>query len=795
MLGVNVTHESRIQALPLRAAILGILGMHLGSGAALAQEIDESGTDGSVLQEITVTATRFSEAISKVPISMSAYDTKSLDVANVKDFSGIAQMTPGVSFNNTNNTIAIRGISSTAGAATTGVYVDDTPIHIRQFGTSAAAGLPRIFDLERVEVLRGPQGTLYGAGSQGGTVRFITPQPNLVNYETYARGEVAFTEGGEPSYESGIAFGGPIVTDKLGFRLSAYNRRDGGWTDHIDYNTGNVIDENANWGNVYAFRGALTWMPVEGLYITPSVLHQDVKENDTSIVTQAWSAFGQGVFRNANPIRLPNTDRYTLPSLKVEYQGDKILIVSNTSYFKRDQTMFYDASLWRLANLQLNFGFPLVTPYGPDDEVGVTDFESPGRIINAQDNITQELRFQSADPDARLTWVVGAYYGKSKQRNVERGESDDYDRLYLKLFGQTIEERFGYPMFEGIYSFITDTRVQEEQIALFGDATWKVTDTLSIAAGVRAAENKFEFVAGRAGMTQATWTYNGGGAKERPISPRLNVTYRPTDDFMVYSTAAKGFRTGGANSSSIINQCAPEIASLGLGNIASYDSDTVWSYDLGVKGKALDGRMSYDMGVYRVDWDDIQQSNFLVGCGLSYIGNFGKARSQGVDVTLQAAPTPDLLVDLTIGYVEAEYLERVMSSPSPNASILINKGNSLPNITPWKLALALTYNFDVLGNEGYIRGQYEYGARRSDMMPTQDPTTSQYNAAVPFVPENHMVRLRAGVDLGNLDVSVFANNLLNSAPLLSRSAYGNSQYFMVSTWRPRTYGVTLVYRY
>lgn len=202
MTGANRLHKAGIRALPLRLAILGILGTH-AYAPSHAQEADDAASDAAAtadqgtqsrISEITVTSRRFTEAVSDVPISISAFDTEALDVAGVKDFSGIAQFTPGVTFNPGNNLIAIRGISSTAGAATTGVYIDDTPVHIRQFGTAPNAGLPAVFDLERVEVLRGPQGTLYGAGSQGGTVRFITPQPDLYSYSAYGRGEIAYTQ-------------------------------------------------------------------------------------------------------------------------------------------------------------------------------------------------------------------------------------------------------------------------------------------------------------------------------------------------------------------------------------------------------------------------------------------------------------------------------------------------------------------------------------------------------------------------------------------------------------------------
>ncbi|WP_129778364.1 TonB-dependent receptor [Peristeroidobacter soli] len=758
----------------------------------------------SLITEVIVTSRRFTESVRDVPISISAYDRKALDLAGVKDFSGVAQLTPGVTFSSTNNLIAIRGISSTAGAATTGVYIDDAPVHIRQFGSAPAAVLPAVFDLERIEVLRGPQGTLYGAGSQGGTVRFITPQPSLDSYHMYGRGEVAFTEAGSPMYEAGFAVGGPIVRDKLGFRIGAFNRDEGGWVDWIDYNTGRLREDDANSVQTSVYRAALTWMPIEGLSITPSVFHQDQRTANSSVMAQFWSDFGGHRFKYANNIANTNEDRFTLPGLRVEYRLGDYQLVSNTAWFERDGLMVNDAGIWRLSNLQFNFGFPLLTRLGPDDAVGVPYFNSPGRFTNDQRNFTQELRLQSSNPGARFTWVLGLYFSDAEQRNMEQGESGvsmdgvaDYDRLYRRLFGQTVLQRFGFPLFDGKYSYVTDTWVWENQKAAFADATWKMTDRLSLSAGLRYSEMKFEFDAARASNTQAGWTYSGGKTKEFPVTPRFNLTYRATDELMMYANAGKGFRGGGANSAAVLDRCAQNIRDLGLGDVAAYDSDYVWSYDLGAKGKLIDGRVAYDVSAYVIDWSGIQQSNTLVACGGSYIGNFGEARAKGVDMMLQAVPVPDLLIDLSLGYMSSEYTAQVMSSAESDASVLISDGNSLPNVVPFKAALGVTYNFFAFDNASYVRAAYEYSSRRSDRLPTQDPTTTQYlaNPPFPYLPETHMVRLRGGMDFGSYDVSVFVDNLLDSAPLLSRTSSTQSDFYQVSTWRPRTLGVTVVYRY
>src|ERR1700692_4184027 len=202
------------------------------------------------LQEIVVTATRHEESLSKVPISVTALTQEAMDIRGIKDIQDVARFTPGVRIDNTGtNNIAIRGISSSGGAGTTGIYIDDTPIQIRALAFNPEYPLPKSFDMDRIEVLRGPQGTLFGAGSEGGTVRYITTQPSLTKTSFYSRDEVAYTQGGAPSYEVGVAGGMPLIDGGLGARLTVWYRRDGGYIDQIDPVSLSTIQKNANFDN------------------------------------------------------------------------------------------------------------------------------------------------------------------------------------------------------------------------------------------------------------------------------------------------------------------------------------------------------------------------------------------------------------------------------------------------------------------------------------------------------------------------------------------------------------------
>src|SRR5277367_4064141 len=208
-------------------AIYAVLAVLCTAGASAADTTAAEDNSGP-LQEITVTATRHEESLSKVPISVTALTQDAMDLRGIKDFQDIVRFTPGVSIDNAGtNNIAIRGIASSGGAGTTGIYIDDTPIQIRATAFNPDDALPKAFDIDRVEVLRGPQGTLFGSGSEGGTVRYITTQPSLTTNSFYGREEVSYTQGGEPSYEIGMAGGTPLIDGTLGVRVTAWYRYDG----------------------------------------------------------------------------------------------------------------------------------------------------------------------------------------------------------------------------------------------------------------------------------------------------------------------------------------------------------------------------------------------------------------------------------------------------------------------------------------------------------------------------------------------------------------------------------------
>ena len=767
--------------------------------SAMAQANGQVAADDGF--DIIVTATRQSQLLSRVPVSVSAMTEETLEQKGIKSFEDVARFTPGVNFSSGSNKISIRGISSGAGAGTTGIYLDDTPIQMRGLGFSADDSLPGIFDLERVEVLRGPQGTLFGAGSEGGTVRYITPQPGLQEYSVFARGEVAQTQHGGTSYEAGLAAGGPLIVDKIGFRASAYHRRDGGWIDRVDNGSigpanprGTVTEENANHSTTSVFRGALAFQPFEDLLITPSFLYQEKKVNDGDAFYEGISDRKGHVFRKSSPDYNGSRDKFYLGSLNIQYDFDGVSLISNTSYFHRDNYTGYDGTIYDLSYYQElyadEFGsdaplYPFLTPTGINQDLPY--YLSPALVTNTQRNFTQEVRLQSNNPDSAISWVAGVFYQRNKQRSIEE-LIETGDDFFPFAFGMSLEDYFEWPMY-GNDSYITNTFAIESQIAGFADVTLSLTDKLKVTAGARYAKTKFEFENFADGSQNFGRTGDSGSSSDKPFTPKLGVSYQADDDNMFYATWARGFRAGGANPPVPVDACRPSLDEFGLERAPTgYSSDRVTSIEIGSKNNLIDRRLQVAASVYNIKWTGIQQNVSLPYCGIQFTDNLGTAKSTGFDLQLAARPTNHLSMDLAVGYTDARYTSDTRFGPN---RIIISAGDSLGG-SPWSVAAGLQYDF---AENYYIRGDYQFNSKRSRRVSNMNPRNRSYDPTNVAPDERSIVNLRAGAMFGPANVSLFVNNLFDQTPLTSRGHSGSETVlFTLETIQPRTAGITVSFR-
>jgi len=756
------------------------------------------------LEEIVVTATRRAERLQDIPVSATAFTQEKLDVQGLRTIDDLTRLTPGVTFqrngttssgnfNDEDSDINIRGVDSTAGTSTVGIYIDDTPIQGRHISFTSFNAFPALFDLERVEVLRGPQGTLFGAGSEGGTVRFIQPSPDLHADSMYVRSELATTHNGGATYELGAAIGSPIIQDKLGFRFSASFREDGGWINHVNYSNQAVTYPNSNYQDTVVVRGALKWALTDQVSITPSVYYQELRLGDTSAYWPSLSDPSASNFENGNAQRNTSTDPFYLAAIKVVWDAGFAHLTSNTSYFSRNQHSISDYTEFDRAL----FGLTLPPPLG--DVATSHDADN-------QNNFYQEFRVQSVDAAATLVWTAGLFYAHLDENTTETvfdpNLNNEYDIAYGTPFCSPQAPCPNGEILTQPVSQIIDT-----QYALFGDAAFKITDSWKLTAGVRASHIAYRgdlvyygpFLSPTAGPL--TPLAAAGSNSEDPITPKAVVAYQPDPGNLFYASAAKGYRPGGINGE-VSSLCGPNLASIGLTDRPEiYAADSLWSYELGAKNSLFDGRMQINASAFVIDWNNIQQAVYLPGCGQNFVENLGKVRSVGGEFEMQTRPVEALRLDLSVAHVDAKYTGTVCAGTSACTGVgapaqpVVTEGDRLPG-APWTFLASVEYDFPAIENrKPYLRIDYQLATAQTALQPIQDPNNGVSDPTYTGLPQIKNLSLRAGLRWGGFDLSLFGQNLTDSHPVLTHSEdTTTSGLFYDHTIRPRTIGITATYR-
>jgi iron complex outermembrane recepter protein len=816
------------QPLVVTLVSLALLSARVSGAAETAAAAEETGP----LQEITVTATRHEESLSKVPISVTALTQDAMDIRGVKDFQDVAKFSPGVSIDNSGtNNISIRGISSSGGAGTTGIYIDDTPIQIRALAFNPDDALPKSFDVDRIEVLRGPQGTLFGAGSEGGTVRYITTQPSLTQTSFYSRDEVSYTQGGSASYEAGLAAGGPLIDGTLGARVSVWYRHDGGYIDRIDPTTLALDESNANWDRTVLIRLAALWQPVEGIDITPSIYYQDRYRNDVENYWPIYSNPGENSFVSANPTRNPDPDRFYLASIKAEGDLGFAKLISNTSFYHRRETTGYDGTLYNLSFFQSGVfldgnGNPLVNLVdgsGVHLPPGAQNYRSPATVDNGQQNLTEEIRLQSNDSSSKLIWTTGVFFNENRQSYLEQIHDPLLNELSLAATGQPFMAFFVDPTtntgvnYDPRYpndSYFLNTNAKDEQIALFGEGTYSFTDQWKLTAGVRFSRTKFENHTLTGGpqlfLSQAQTV--DSSQTNNSFTPKVSISYQADPRDLYYFTYAKGFRPGGANNPVPQAACQQDFNAFGISSSpATFSPDTVNSFEVGAKNN-IDNRVKLATSVYYIRWNNIQQTVVPPICQISFISNLGTAVAKGFDLQAEVALTNAFTLELATGYTDARYTsDSVLAPPPANPPAgfvpvppVVASGDAITGQSgqpgaPFTATIGLEYRFDVVGHNSFVRLDDEYEGRPKWNSPQQDQNTLQADPNNYLLSATNFASARAGMSFGGWQVAAFVDNLTDNHVVTNYNftiypSNGNTRLERQFTFRPRTVGLTFTYR-
>ncbi|HVW71125.1 MAG TPA: TonB-dependent receptor [Steroidobacteraceae bacterium] len=690
-------------ALPRSLALL----MGLAATRAIAQTAGlpaaEPAPDG--LQEIVVTATKTQQKLQDVPMSITAFSAADIERNGFQSIQDWGNRLPNLTFQaddqsrtDLQTSVQIRGVS---GAGTTGFYIDESPL---------TANLnPRVMDLERIEVLRGPQGTLYGARSMGGTVRFITAQPDLSAFSVSVRSQVSDTEHGSTNELISAVTNVPVVSGTFALRMLAYSEYDSGWLQRTPlpdapYQFAPDKGLNSNRYSGAQITGLLSLLGGD-LTITPRLLYQKHDADGRS-----ESDIYAGNLDNARlfDIAEPGGSHWILPTLTITYRQPYGTFVAASTYFRFSDYDTEDGS--EVLNQLLGTATPVPGVLEANDD---------------NDEFSQELRFTSSF-QGPLHVSAGLFFERTKT---------------LVSFPQSAMQ----PLTNDLFSLYNPSVVKEK--AAYTEDTLDITSHLSVIAGVRYFDNDVSYFSQAGGLLGDGVPY-AGQEKQKGVTPKYGVQYHIDADRMLYADAAKGYRIGGVNGFAA-GLCASGLASIGLTaqQAESYDSDSLWSYEAGAKTSWLDHRLTVNAAGFVIDWKNLQQVLGLGSCGYQATVNVGAARSEGGEVEMAWKATRSLQLSLGGGYTEAYITNN--GGLSGNAAAV---GSPVQNVPRWTANSAADFDSVLWGLPAFLHADYAFVGRSYD--DRNAPRTR---------PEYSLLNLRGGVQVNNWQWSLFIQNLTDRA--------------------------------
>jgi iron complex outermembrane recepter protein len=779
--------EDEVMGISLKTSTLSpLLALTLCSlaGPAFAQTVAPAAKETTGLEEIVVTAEKRESTVQKTPISITAISEAELQARGLSDFRSIAQETPGVSMKTSGpgqSEFEMRGLTATGGfSPTVGFYVDDAPLTAPAQAAQGKVVIdPDLYDVNRVEVLRGPQGTLYGAGSMGGTIKLVTNAPQLNTVAASAQTKDSDTDGGGFNYGGSAMLNLPIAQDVAAVRFVGTYKSNSGWIDRIVLNPfpletnggttrGDVTAapvqarySDVNWEKLQGGRVTLLLQLGDRLSITPGIMYQKITLGGASTIDDPPG----NVQAHYQPFDIaePLEDNFSIYTLNVKYHFDWADLTSATAKWNRHDEQTQDIS----ETIQFLFGFPSFTIAGGGVGGGAqeeTDFT---------DQVSEEIRLAS-NGDGRFQWLGGLFFSRFTSNTTSLS---DYAGLE-NFFGTTDLISVGEP-------------IEITQRALFGEASYKLTDQLKATLGLRYyryASTEETINGGLASLAGGPGTVlEFGSANNKGFNPKVNLAYTASDDVLLYTTAAKGFRPGGPNSP--VPLTGPAQCLTGPGNLQSlglsaapnqFNPDNVWSYEIGEKARALGNTFQINSAVYYESWTNVQQ---LVdpSCGFGFTSNAGSATIYGSEIELAANLSPAWMVTQNLGLAHATFDHTVEATNTVKGQKLLDVPNFTANTSLiYSIPVSATYNFNARGTYSYVG-------------PMQDITYVRNNLA-----GYSLANLRAGFAADKFSAFLFVDNLANKMAILTNNTAQTVNIPTVNRWvttQPRTIGVDLQMRY
>jgi iron complex outermembrane recepter protein len=770
----------------------------LGGMLAEAAVAQQSRSDSGQLEEIIVTAAKREATIETTAISITAVSGDDIGSRGFTDLASLMQTVPGVSIRTSGpgmTEFEMRGVASNGGnSPTVGFYFDDTPLTAPAATNEGKIVIsPDLYDLNRVEVLRGPQGTLYGSGSMGGTIKVVPNAPNPELFEASGEAKFADTDHGGFDHGENAMVNLPFWGDKAALRIVGSYSYDAGWIDRVviapgqfPLPTGLVTTPTGSFytvrGNVLAapiateyhdvndvektaVRLAVLLKPIDGLTIAPTYFYQKLRSGGLPYIdsTPGTDAFYQP-FDTSEAYR----DEFKLEALSVKYRTNAFEISSATAYWSRHEPLVQDtAESWTTA--LLGDGLPL-TGYGPG---GGNLGQSYAEENNESHQTTEELRVSSVG-DSRFKWLIGYFYS-------------DFIAPWNIIFPSQSGASNPDIGTDNLFSYYTPFKILQQSV--FGEVTYNITEPFSVTVGARRyhydAPVYLDQFGGLTPTVVATTSESAQG-----VTPKATLSYQFDKDLLVYATAAKGFRPGGgtgpvptSGAESCEAQLQIEYNSHGgfVPGPLAFNSDSVWSYELGEKWRSSDNRITINAAGYFESWVGVQQVNPL-SCGYVYTANAGDAHVYGGELEVNAIIVHDLEASGNVSYSHSTLVSsNLVDSP-------FDPGTAIQQVPKWTGTLGLTYRHDLTDQLAFTaRGESTYVGARTD-------ATFYINNLSSY----DLTNVRAGVDGGRWSAVLFINNVADKRALLNnitQDANNLADYNRVAVSQPRTAGVDLNYKF
>ncbi len=775
------------------------------AAAAAASPASAASAPTLEIARVTITAQKRKEDLQDVPLSVAVVTAEQLKAAQINGVEDLTRNVPNISFSSAGGpglgNVEIRGVSSAAGSATVSVYLDDVSLTTRNLYSTGTAE-PHFFDIENVEVLRGPQGTLYGASSLGGTIKFVSKQPDLKSFGASATAETSYTDHGGANYQAEGVINVPVVKDKIAVRIGVQRGHDSGYIDQVDPGTNAVIAKGIDWQDWTVVKASAKAVIEPGWTIEPALFAQQSNTGDIDAAYQGLA----GRFQTAKKIREPGRDRLFVPSLTINGEMDIGTLTAVLSGYQRRFNRQQDGTAINDPSYAVNY---------PDNYPGLTDaldkLTSTITLNNKIDQTSLEVRLASKDYDAKnpsmFTWIGGMYVADAMTQVYDDEPIAGIDKVFSDYGfnpGDSVQMYNGFPHdFDNDDSYYSARHYHDTQSSVFGELTWHPTTSLSATLGMRFLDARQHFT--REGNYFYNLSKNSAviDSSNTATTPSFKVNWTIDPTVSLYGNVSKGFRLGGANRpvppNALVLKAVKDIGLPGLPP-ASFAPDSLWNYEVGTKTSLWNHRLTLNVSAYMLKWKNIQQDITLESSGFDFETNTGNATSYGLEADLQARVSENLTIKAAAGITHATFdadvpdLGRPMmtlpdgtSVPDTSKPYNVRKGDQLQGVPVATANLGFDYHWaatDAIG--AFVRGNGQWTGKSHGELLRSDPDHDR--------PAYAVFDASAGINFDKWEFTAFVKNLTNNHVVIQHPMiqYITSEAYYL---RPRTIGISGNYEF